>query len=132
MKTIVIDSWPLIAFFDNEPSAERVETLIANALKSNRAMKIAVINLGEIWYSYARIYSDDFADQMVKNVESMNIEVVPINWELAKVAAKFKKSGGISYADCFAAALAKNSDAELVTGDSEFKQLDKELDIIWV
>jgi predicted nucleic acid-binding protein len=33
----------------------------------------------------------------------------------------------MSYADCFAAALAKTRDAELVTGDLEFKVVEKEL-----
>lgn len=132
MKPIVFDSWPLIAFFDSEPSAERVESLITSALEKKREMKMTVINLGEIWYSYARIYSDDFADLLTENVRSMNIEIVPVDWKLAKIAAGFKKSGGISYADCFAAALAKQSGAELITGDPEFKQLEVELEIIWV
>ena len=132
MKPIVFDSWPLIAFFDNEPSADSVEKLITTALAKEREMKITVINLGEIWYSYARIYSDDVADQIIQNVQSMNIEIVSVDWELAKIAAGFKKSGGLSYADCFAAALAKESGAELITGDPEFKKLDDEVGIIWV
>ena len=132
MKPIVFDSWPLIAFFDNEPSADSVEKLITTALAKEREMKITVINLGEIWYSYARIYSDDVADQIIQNVRSMNIEIVSVDWELAKIAAGFKKSGGLSYADCFAAALAKESGAELITGDPEFKKLDDEVGIIWV
>jgi predicted nucleic acid-binding protein len=33
----------------------------------------------------------------------------------------------MSYADCFAAALAKTRNAELVTGDSEFKVVEREL-----
>jgi predicted nucleic acid-binding protein len=39
----------------------------------------------------------------------------------------------MSYADCFAAALAKTQDAELVTGDREFKVVEKELkEIKWL
>jgi len=132
MNPIVFDSWPLIAFFDNEPSADSVEKLITTALAKEREMKITVINMGEIWYSYARIYSDDVADQIIQNVRSMNIEIVSVDWELAKIAAGFKKSGGLSYADCFAAALTKESGAELITGDPEFKKLDDEVGIIWV
>lgn len=132
MRPIVFDSWPLIAFFDNEPSAVKIENLITASLEMNREMKITVVNLGEIWYSYARIYTDDFADQLIRNVQSINIDIVSIDWRLAKSAAGFKKAGGISYADCFAAALAKESGAELVTGDPEFKQFEKDLDIVWV
>ena len=58
---IVLDSWALIAFFDNEPSAKNVEKIITKAHATNSKMMISVINLGEIWYTYARIYSDSFA-----------------------------------------------------------------------
>jgi predicted nucleic acid-binding protein len=38
----------------------------------------------------------------------------------------------MSYADCFAAALAKHKKAHLVTGDTEFKQVESEIQIIWL
>jgi predicted nucleic acid-binding protein len=38
----------------------------------------------------------------------------------------------MSYADCFAAALAKIKNAELVTGDREFKQLARDVKIHWL
>jgi len=38
----------------------------------------------------------------------------------------------VSYADCFAAALAKDRKAELVTGDREFKQVEGEGSIRWL
>ena len=38
----------------------------------------------------------------------------------------------MSYADCFSAALAKQQNAELVTGDPEFKAVEKEIKINWL
>ena len=38
----------------------------------------------------------------------------------------------MSYADCYAAALAKNKQASLVTGDPEFKQVAKDIKIHWI
>ena len=52
--------------------------------------------------------------------------------QLARQAAIYKASYAISYADAFAGALAKIRKAELVTGDSEFKVLEKEIKIAWV
>jgi predicted nucleic acid-binding protein len=51
---------------------------------------------------------------------------------LADTAADFKARFKISLADAFAAALAKEKKAELVTGDPEFKPLEKELKINWL
>lgn len=132
MKPIVFDSWPIVAFFDNEPSALKVEEVINRSLENNREMLISVINLGEIWYNYKRIYSEEFADELIQKIHSINIQAVNIDWKLARIAANFKSGGGISYADCFCAALAKQMDASLITGDKEFKRIEKDLDIIWV
>jgi hypothetical protein len=38
----------------------------------------------------------------------------------------------MSYVDCFAAALAKLEKAELVSGDNEFKEVEKEVKILWI
>ncbi len=51
---------------------------------------------------------------------------------LADSAADFKARFRISLADAFAAALAKEKKAELVTGDLEFKPLESEIRINWL
>jgi predicted nucleic acid-binding protein len=38
----------------------------------------------------------------------------------------------MSYADCFAAALAKINKAELITGDREFKEVEGEVKVVWL
>ena len=38
----------------------------------------------------------------------------------------------MAYADCFAAALAKSRNAELLTGDPEFKVVEKEIKVQWL
>jgi predicted nucleic acid-binding protein len=62
----------------------------------------------------------------------MGVEIVEADWNLTRQAAAFKANGNISYADCFAAALAKLKKAELVTGDKEFKALEGEIKIVWL
>jgi len=51
---------------------------------------------------------------------------------LADSAADFKARFKLSLADAFAAALAREKKAELVTGDPEFKPLEKEIKIHWL
>jgi predicted nucleic acid-binding protein len=60
------------------------------------------------------------------------IEFHPATRELADVAAGFKARFRLSLADAFAAALAMEMKAELVTGDPEYKALEKELKIGWL
>ena len=51
---------------------------------------------------------------------------------LADIAADFKARFKMSLADAFAAALAKEKKAELVTGDPEFRPLHQEIKIHWL
>jgi predicted nucleic acid-binding protein len=51
---------------------------------------------------------------------------------LADAAADFKSRHKISLADAFAAALARERKTDLVTGDPEFKPLEKEIKIDWL
>jgi predicted nucleic acid-binding protein len=62
----------------------------------------------------------------------LGLEFKEADWELAREAAVFKATKKMSYADCFAAALARRESAQLVTGDPEFKQVEDEISIVWL
>jgi predicted nucleic acid-binding protein len=65
-------------------------------------------------------------------ISTLPIVIISADLDLAKQAAEFKASRKMSYADCFAAALAKLRNAELVTGDREFRQVENEVKIQWL
>jgi predicted nucleic acid-binding protein len=120
-----------MAFFEDEPGADFVRGMILKAEESGVKLLISVVNLGEVWYSIARANSPQTADQYIQEVQGMAIEIVDVDWGLTRLAAEFKARGKISYADCFAAALAKSRKAELVTGDKEIQSLAGEIKISW-
>ena len=62
----------------------------------------------------------------------MPIEIVPADLHQTHQAAIYKATNKMSYADCFGAALAKIKNAEFVTGDPEFKAVEKEIKINWL
>ncbi len=128
----VLDSYALIAFFEDEPGADRVYDLLVQAEKSGQKLLMSVINLGEVWYSIARGYSEGTAEEKLREIGEMSIEIVDADWNLTRRAASFKANGKLAYADCFAAALASERQAQLVTGDPEFKQLEGKVKILWI
>jgi predicted nucleic acid-binding protein len=132
-KALVLDSWSIIAYLEDEPSGQKVADLIAEAHVDGVRLMMTVINAGEIWYILARETSIAEADQSITELRSLGIEFVEVGWKLTREAAGFKARHKMSYADCFAAALAKEQKAELVTGDPEFKPAEgNELRILWV
>lgn len=132
MAVKVLDSYALMAFFEDEPGADFVRELIRKAVEGDTNLLMTTVNLGEVWYAIARNNSPEVADQYIHEIKGMGIEIVDVDWNLTRQAAAFKANGNISYADCFAAALAKLKKVELVTGDKEFKALEGEIKVAWV
>jgi predicted nucleic acid-binding protein len=131
-KALVLDTWCVVAYFEDEPSGEQVADLIADAQESGASLAMSVVNAGELWYLMARRSSEADANESVTELRQLGIQLVEIDWNLAQAAARFKSKYRMSYADCFAAALAKGSKAELVTGDPDFKQVEGEVRIVWL
>ena len=136
MATMVLDAHALMVLFNDEPGAEEVEKILLKAERGNPQLLMSVINWGEIYYSIYRGASPDAAESKAHEIAGMPIELVPVDsrdLELVREAALFKATKKMSYADCFAAALAKTRNAELVTGDREFKVVENQLKKIrWV
>ncbi len=131
-KALVLDAWAVIAYLEDEPSAVRIADLIASAHEEGLPVHMSVVNVGEIWYTIAREISEEDANSSVKELRDLRIQFENVDWELTQQAAWFKSRNKMSYADCYAAALAKVKKADLVTGDKEFKPLEGEVKIQWV
>jgi predicted nucleic acid-binding protein len=135
MALKVLDSWALIAYFEDEPAAEQVEQLLVKAETGAHKLLLCAVNWGEIYYNTMREVSQEAAEQIAKEMAGLTIEIVGVgekNLELVRQAAIFKATRKFSYADAFAAALAKIRNAELVTGDREFRQVEDEIKIAWL
>jgi predicted nucleic acid-binding protein len=134
MATKVLDSWALIAFFEDEPAAEEIEKLLVKAEAGTHKLLMSVVNWGEIYYNTMRRVSKEAAEQKAREIAGLAIELVPVEVDLHLVrqAAIYKATKKLAYADAFAAALAKIRKAELVTGDPEFKEIENEIKVIWL
>lgn len=131
-KAYVLDSWAVISYFQDEPAAERVEHIISDSHEHDIPLLMTVVNAAEVWYIKARRSSQAAADKAIQELRQLGIHFVEIDWALAHDAGGFKAKHRMSLADCFAAALAKQRKASLVTGDREFKQVESEILVSWL
>jgi len=128
----VLDSYSLIAYFEGETGADDMVEIFKLARDSGRGLYLSVVNWGEVYYITLREVGRQQADEVAHVISTLPIQVVPADLELTKRAAEFKASKKMSYADCFAAALAISRRAELVTGDRDFKQVEGEIKVMWI
>jgi uncharacterized protein len=128
----VLDSHSLIAYLENETGVEKMIELLRVARDSGKTLLLSVVNWGEVYYITLREAGRERAEAVAHLISTLPIQVVPVDLDLTKQAAEFKACKRMSYGDCFAAALAKLRKAELVTGDEDFKQVEKEVKILWI
>lgn len=132
MSSVVLDAYSIIAFLEREPGYEQVEKQFEHASQTGRNLLMCTVNWGEVYYSVMRETSPAKAEEVRRFLETLPIELVDADVELARQAAIYKASHKMSFADCFAAALAKLHKATLVTGDKDFKQMESEIKVHWI
>ena len=128
----VLDSFALIAYFRDEPGAEVVENLLVTAGKKDSPLHMTDVSYAEVKYSIVKKDGAQAWEGAAKILQGLPIDFHSTNRARADTAADLKARFKLSLADAFAAALAKERNAELVTGDPEFKALEKELKVVWL
>lgn len=132
MKRYVFDSFALIAYSRGEKGAEKVAEIIDDGLNERAELFLCVVNWGEVYYITLRNFDLKRAELFRTTLAKYPITIVEANKELTLQAAQYKAFNKMSFADAYAAALAKLKKATLVTGDKEFKAIEKEIKINWI
>ena len=128
----VLDSFALLAFLRGEAGDDKVAALLEKAGERDAALHMTEVNYAEVKYIVLRKDGAARWAGVARDLPTLPIDFHPADRDLADVAADFKSRFSLSLADAFAAALAKTHKAELVTGDPEFKAVEKEIKINWL
>ena len=128
----VLDSYALLAFLRDEPGGETVGQILERAGQRDQPVAMTEANYAEVQYIIRRKDGAAAWTAIARELKAVPIEFHPITRRLADLAAEFKARHSLSLADAFAAALAKDRKSELVTGDQEFRPLEKEIKIQWL
>lgn len=128
----VVDSYSLLTYLEREAGADKMIEIFRVARDSGRDLLLSVVNWGEVYYITLREAGSKRAEEVIRLISTLPIQIVPADLELTKQAAEFKSKHKMSYADCFAVALAKQRKAEMVTGDREFRGVEGEVKILWL
>ena len=128
----VLDSHALLKLLRDEPGAEAVAQILEKAGERDHPVHMTEVNYAEVQCMIRRKDGDAAWQTIAGELVAAPIQFHPADRALADTAADFKARFNISLADAFAAALAKEKKAELITGDLEFKPLEKEIRINWL
>jgi predicted nucleic acid-binding protein len=112
---IILDACSVIAYERGEAGADVVERYLIE----DEPCWIHAINLCEVYYDFLRAGGQKAADQVLADLKGFDVQIYEmVDDTLWKVAAKYKATlRRISLADCFALALTKHLEGQLLTSD---------------
>lgn len=122
----------MLAYFLVEPGGEKVKELLKGAENGETSLAMSFINVGEMFYILSREQGSVKAQSVLDDLRSLPIQFYDATESRILAAARLKAVYSISHADAFAALLAQELNASLVTGDPEFKTINEKLSIFWL
>ncbi len=132
MKTYVFDASALFAFLREKAGASKVDELLKEARRGRARVMMSAVNYGEVYGLILREFGREQALAAVHAARPLPVELVHVTPQRACQAADIKARYKLYYVDSFAAALAIEHRATLVTSDSDFRRLGHAFPVVWL
>jgi PIN domain nuclease of toxin-antitoxin system len=128
----VLDSFALLVFLFKEKGHQKLVEVFEHAAETDQAARMAAPNWAEVRYIVERKVGSQQWGDVRTTVLALPLQIVAADQALAVAAGAIKAAKKMSLADCFAAALAKQTQADVYTGDPEFKAVEDEITVVWL
>jgi predicted nucleic acid-binding protein len=132
LKSYVFDAGALLALLQDKSDAAKVEQLLIEAQRGHARILMSSLNYGEVYGTILREHGQLRASQAVGTVRPMPIEIHDVTLQRAFHATEVKAKYKLYYVDAFAAALALEHTATLVTSDTDFRRLGHSFPVLWL
>jgi predicted nucleic acid-binding protein len=120
----------LIAFFENRHgAAQNVRHQLDESVREDLLLLMSAVNWGEVFYIAWRPHGEAKAREAEARLQEMPVAVIGVDRERASRAGALKQTHRLGYSDAFAAELAIERGAWLVTADPEFSKVGKGLSV---
>ena len=129
-RRYVLDANALTGFFEGRRgTADKVRHLFGEALRHDEPLLMSAVNWGEVFCVAWRRLSEAMAREVEAKLQELPIAVIAVDRARATRSGTLKQKHGLGYADAFAAELAIEQGAWLVTADPEFSKVGKGLSV---
>jgi predicted nucleic acid-binding protein len=132
VKRAVLDSFAILVFLFRERGYQKVLEVLERSARANDTLLVAAPNWAEVRYVVERKVGATRWGEVRDKLLGLPLEVVPADRDLAEVAGQIKVARKMSIADCFAAALAQQTRTEIYTGDPEFREVERDIRVVWL
>lgn len=116
----VLDASAILRYLDDEPGAAEVAQLLKRARVGDDELLMSAANWGEVLFAVLKVHGVDAMNQAESRILSLPIQILVVDHIVAKTAAQVRFRHKMPYADSFAAAVALQNQATVVTADYDF------------
>ena len=130
----VLDTFAVQVFLAGEPGVKIVQDVLGRAASGQAHVYVSWVSLSEIYYVVYRKAGQLRAKTTLEGIKRLSIEILHAGESECLEAGDIKARFKLSLADAFVAALGKLYDAQILTGDPEFKPLEEvgEIRVLWL
>ena len=114
-----------------QPACDHVGRLLRDAQNGRVHLLMSAINVGEVYYFLWKNQRGTLAESWRDSSPTLPVTIEVPTLEEIWSAAALKSRFPIAYADAFAAALAQKYVSPLLTGDPEFRRVER-LELDWI
>jgi predicted nucleic acid-binding protein len=129
-RRYVLDANALLGFFEARyGAAQKIRRLFDEARRQDQPLLMSAVTWGEVFYIEWRWHGEAGARRAEVVLQELPIVVIGVDRERASRAGGLKQKHSLGFADAFAAELAIERSAWLVTADPEFSKVGKALSV---
>lgn len=129
-RRYVLDANALLGFFEaRHGAAQKIRHLFDEARRQDRSLLMSAVTWGEVFYLEWRWHGEAGAQQAEAVLKELPVVIIGVDQQRASRAGGLKEKHSLGYADAFAAELAMERGAWLVTADPEFSKVGQALSI---
>ncbi len=133
MRRLLLDSFAILCWLQEEEGWETVDDLLQKAEAGLCTLTIHIVNLGEVYYSICRRGGESRAEHVLAQLKKLAIEIRSVTDADVMAAARIKARHRLSYADAFAVSSARKHGEAIVSGDPEFRSVEGKLvPMLWL
>jgi predicted nucleic acid-binding protein len=132
VKTYVLDASAVFTFLQKNLAAYKINALLKEANHGQADILMSAVNYGEVYSAILRKQGHDHALAIMNAIRPLPIRLIDVTPQRACGAADIKAAYKLYYVDSFAAALALEYKATLVTSDSDFRRLGHGFPVLWL
>jgi predicted nucleic acid-binding protein len=132
LRTYVLDTSALFALIEKKPGAPKVNEILKEAIRGHCRPLMSTLNYGEVYALLLRARGEEEALRAMVALGPLPIGLQDATAQRCFRAAELEIKYKLYYVDAFAAALAIEHKATLVTSDSDFKRLGHGFPVVWL